>query len=236
MSLSSPYGFDQDHAQVRPRIASCVLLLAGLAVAIAASARAGTPGASFFDGTFVDADWIVTLTDASVNGEVTAQQTMGGNPGYYRDVEQELTDLPGLVQAIHAHTGFVFEPILGGEILSVDWSIDFFNLQVGQAVALAIEQDGIWYIGDVFVTTSFGPGIWTSRERIGLTESDFPGVDFSSNGAPLSFGFFTANSGEVGVFRVGYDNFGVRLWGESFSDGFESGDVCAWSSASEGCD
>ena len=164
------------------------------------------------DTEFNNADWALNIT-SNVGGTVTAGQVnSGGNPGNYRNVTNTGITDPATIflAAVHLNPSFVYDPATQGAIDSIDWSIDFQNLSSGQAVQLALEQGGVVAVADTFVTTS-APAGWNTHPHTGLTAADFPTLDFSATGAPITLGFRTANSGQIGIFQVGYDNFEVTI-------------------------
>jgi hypothetical protein len=188
-----------------------LLLVPGLALVLFAQhARAAVV---FSDGSFDDADWSLMLSAGSSGGTAMAGQAAdGGNPGSFRDVQHEVNSTSGLVQAFHFNPAFVYEPGASGAIASVAWLIDFQNFQAGQAAALLIEQGGVFTVADIFTTTPVGLGAWNTHAQSGITAADF-GItpDFSSSAPAISFGFLTANSGQVGMFQVGYDNLEITI-------------------------
>lgn len=189
----------------------CIFIVFAALLSIASISKADTV---FSDATFNDANWNITISAASMNGtSIGIQEASGGNPDEYRRVTQEVTSLPGLIQAYHLNSNFVYDPSMSGAIDTIDWSIDFQNLQVGQAVALALQQDGNLFIADVFTTTAAGTGVWNNHALNGIVASDFNlgGLDFSDTAAPITLGFFTANSGQIGIFETGYDNLQITI-------------------------
>ncbi len=201
-----------------------------LLLATALSAFLCIPRASadaiYSDGLFDNADWSLTLSAGTTNGTAVAlQSAVGGNPDNFRNVTHSVTSIPGLVQVFHTQSTFVYDPSVQGAIDSIAWSIDFKNSELGQAAALMFEQGGVFHIADVFVTTSFGTGAWHTHSAPALLEADFGNAaDFSASGAPITFGIFTANSGQVGTFTTGYDNLLITvsstLTGDLDADGF----------------
>jgi len=145
------------------------------------------------------------------------QQLAGGNPDAFWEVANRPTPVMGEnVHGWHLHTGFVYDPSVEGALDSVGWSIDFENLTSGHAAGLAIEQDGTLMSAGFFITTPDRPG-WFTHEAAGLLAGDFSagGPDFSASGAPITFGFFAANTfdpaaGDVSN-DVAYDNLEITL-------------------------
>jgi hypothetical protein len=188
-------------------------LIVAIAVAFGLLHQQALATLVFADGDFDDADWTLTLSASSQDGTAMASQVeTGGTPGSYRDVLHEVSSTSGLVQAFHFNPAYVYDPGVSGPIDTITWTIDFQNFQAGQAAALLIEQDGVFTVADTFVTTFAGLGTWNMHSKSGITAADF-GItpDFSAAGSPISFGFLTANSGQVGTFQVGYDNLAITI-------------------------
>jgi hypothetical protein len=141
---------------------------------------------------------------------------VGGNPDdFYRAIDRP--DVGFFVAGYHLNSQFVYDPSVEGAIESVAWSIDFKNLAQGHHTALAIEQNGVQYLAlpSAILTAGAGLGVWVNHSLGGFTEGNFGGPDFSQSGAPITFGFRTANSynpvaGDVDNV-VGYDNLEITV-------------------------
>jgi len=166
------------------------------------------------DDTFAPADWsIVTAGDGVVTG---VQALSGGNPDEFRHVVNR-PDVNLFVAGFHTNSTFVYDPSVQGAIQSIDWSIDYNNIQSGQHVSLFLEQAGVRYVAGSsgLTTTGAGIGVWAAHSTTALIESDFGTPDFSVSGAPITFGFRTASSydpaaGDINN-TVGYDNLTITI-------------------------
>ncbi|MEM7147522.1 MAG: hypothetical protein AAF591_20570 [Verrucomicrobiota bacterium] len=181
------------------------------------AATAGySAGVTFMDGTFANANWNLNVVSTS-GGSITAGQVgAGGNPGSYRLVTNSGTIPPAgsvFLAAYHLNPSFVYDPGAMGAIDTISWSIDYQNFSSGQALQLGFQQGGSFFATtSVFVTTGSGTGSWFPHAQGPLMEGDFGGApDFSATGAPITFGFRTANSGQLGTFEVGYDNISITV-------------------------
>lgn len=171
------------------------------------------------DTEFNDADWALTVL-FTTGGSITASQAPNigrpeaGNPGNYRDVINTGIVNPSTINmaALHINPLLTYDPTSQGAIDTIDFSIDYQNFSAGQAVQFALGQGSTTaFTSSVFVTTSSGTGAWNNFSLASLSSIDFPSIDFSSSAAPIAFGFRTANSGQIGTFEVGYDNFEVTV-------------------------
>ena len=187
----------------------------------------------FADFNFEDVDWELILCIENMDGNASAFQNdqIPGADGTYREVRHFIGPPPALLRVFHLHSDFVFTPQPNTAIAELDWSIDFRNLVSGQAVALAIEQNGSFYFGDVFVTTFWKNANvqFVNRTNLGVSPTKFinsatnlPG--FPKLAEPVRLGFLTANSGQFGnpEKTVLYDNLSIELkiYGDLNCDGF----------------
>jgi len=63
-------------------------------------------------------------------------------------------------------------------------------------------------------TNAFTNTTWETTAALDLTAADFPGVDFSAAGGPITFGFFRSNTNSGGgalTLTHGVDNFKVEI-------------------------
>ncbi|MBS0187458.1 MAG: hypothetical protein JSS51_05280 [Planctomycetes bacterium] len=199
-----------------------VLLAAALtALAGVASSALADNQVSFTDGTFANADWTLTLVTTGTGGTATGTQNANGNPGTGRRVVHNVNGGTTSVQAQHMNiAGANIMDLASGDIITIDCSIMArYNSGVGgngQTIAFLVEQAGVRYASSSLTTGSSGN--WVTRSA-SLTAASFsrvdglPGTpDFSSAGAPLTFGYRTVNNGSGGgAFSqtVTYDNFSV---------------------------
>ena len=189
----------------------------------------------FSDGEFNLADWQVEKFFWGNGGSITPTQRLsGGNPGKFLEIDHYVQTAgadPSVVYGLHTRNGATYDPAGQGEIIAVDFSIDYKNFQTtaaGVAFGLGLKQDGKIYqicsevsgtiknwqteIGFGLSQTSFG--LWTD---IGYSFiADFSqNPDFSSAGSPIEFGFFTSNSNipyyTALVENIGFDNWTVSI-------------------------
>lgn len=177
------------------------------------------------DSTFLDANWTGTQFVAGNGGASTGTQVLvGGNPGPYRNVTDQLNAAPVAGQTIvlsaHIYTPFTYDPAVSGAIGSLTYAEDAACTSGcfgdGQSTGPALVQGGNFYIlSSSSVVT--GPGLaWLPHTLNALTAADFGLVnvtqftifdntqhpDFSASGAPIQFGFFRGNG--TGVNGGGY--------------------------------
>lgn len=197
----------------------------GLTVPLFIAVIGGTGGlanaqVTFSDGTFAASNWPVeTIGGGSA---VSTQVTSGGNPGAFRRVAQTV-NAGSTVYIVHRFgntTTTRYVPATQGAIGSVDFSIDyriFDGVGQGQAFYLMAKQGNEDFIAGGAVTGL--STAWQSYAINGVLPTDFscitnPGlsVDFSATGAPIRFGFVTANSSTGAGYSItaDYDNFFVR--------------------------
>jgi PEP-CTERM motif len=203
------------------RISMCVLLAALCLVPRAVFAGMLT----FSDSEFLDANW-----DASVvfetNGPSTVmamQQTAGGNPGAFRQVDHSF-NAQGSIISGHLFSLANYDPASQGAITQVDLAMDLILFDGGDSLVVAygalLEQGGSFYTGG-FVLTPIAPttNVWEGRSILGLTETDFQLVggggnpDFSISGASIQFGFYAANGTDFGATSTssGIDNYSLTV-------------------------
>ena len=189
---------------------------------------------TFSDGTFNNADWQVSMLFQGYNGgSVTGSQVAsGGIPGTYRSINTSVNPL-GAEDPYSNVLGFnqwlpgTFNPATQGAISSVDFSIDFLNIDTfgnGQGFELALTQSGSLY-GLLPHNTGIGGG-WQHFALSDVTASDFYQItsappiytfdgthhpDFSAAGCPISFGFYaaTATTDVPFTLTAGCDNWSV---------------------------
>lgn len=186
-------------------------------------------GATVADATFVDANWSLTVFPAGNGGSVGASQTtISGNP--LRSVNDTVNGTPSVILGTHIYTPFSYNPAVSGPISTVSYSESAICLSGcfgdGQSTGPALLQGGILYIYNVTLVT--GPGTtFAPLALTGLAAASFSQVavtttglfndvhpDFSSNGAPIQFGFFRANgSGPSAGYSLvgGIDNWQVTV-------------------------
>lgn len=173
---------------------------------------------SFYDGTFVDNDWQLSVLTWGNGGSATSGQlTTGGNPGACRAVTNFVNDWGSMVHAVCTNLEWTHVLATGGAIESVDCS---FDVRTGSGnVGIVAIQDGLAYTGPWYTLYN---NAWTTKNFSGFRADDFslPGFDtihpnFSSTGSPLTWGFRIANSSDSD--KLGYvsttlvDNVSITL-------------------------
>jgi uncharacterized protein (TIGR03382 family) len=198
-------------------------LLTGVAT-LAMVCGSASAAVVFADGTFTPSNWgFETLTIGAGGTSVPSQVVIDGNPAPAREIQN--TPLPGGTVYGFSRYGTTnatrYEPMTMGEILSVDFRIDYrwtggYYGSAGHALMVGAKQGSYVYYAAYSVTGT--SGVWATKVATGLTASDFlplvgsaPGLDFSSTGAPIRFGFIVGNSATVSTYfnTVLYDNFEV---------------------------
>ncbi len=149
-------------------------------------------------------------------GQTFSQEMSGGNPDEFFRAE---TINSSYVLYAHMNSSFVYDPMTD-PLDSVDFSFDALNFSsngnAGMGFGLAVEQSGSLFTGPVQNSKGALTFDWENFLQSGLVESDFAqqtgsaNLDFSSGGAPLTFGFFTTNSHGTGII-AGYDNYAVTV-------------------------
>jgi len=192
-------------------------------MAICAVPLAAHGASTFSDGTFNPSNWgFETIGSGTVTfGQIAA----GGNPGQYRQIDQVVNQNTGWFYSFSRYGTTMptrYEPAVSGAIASVDFSIDSRTISVlsGQVpgIGLGIKQGSL-----VFMQTAFFNGFantWTTYSVNSLTPASFScingagSLDFSASGAPIRFGFITANA-SFSATTTGsvsdYDNFFVNV-------------------------
>lgn len=149
----------------------------------------------------------------------------------YRDVTDTTptaaNDVEATVYGFHIYTAQTYSPSLSGPIATIAVSMDY---ECPDSVGTCLNADGqafgpaVMQNGKYFVVTTFGASTgvttgWKTFTSSGLTALNFYEVlpdgstsqqhpDFSSAGAPINCGFYTANFTYGGSFQnhAGYDN------------------------------
>jgi hypothetical protein len=195
------------------------MLTRSIACAVIVGATAAQLSAAVFvDQTFTPADWTANVTPAA--GQSSSQVADGGNSATIPDPFRRVTTQTGaFTQTFHINPSFVVDPDVT-PIVSIDFTIDFKAFAAfgeGMAYGLGIEQDGMRYRAAYAITDSDASSfVWNQGGTNGLVAGDFikdGGVglpNFSSGGEPISFGFWTGNTGGNGI-SIGYDNYGVTV-------------------------
>lgn len=190
----------------------------------------------FQDSVFNNGDWTTQIIprgpDGTSSGTAMQVDDVGnpGNPGQFRQVSsQRDPDTAGLDNSVGVWSFFNTSYDLSalGAITSIDTTIDYkqFNLGSLGSINAAVMQGGTVYLSfERFITPVSD---WTSIDT--LTDGDWTGLvqnsffdpdnissrpDFSSSGAPISFGwvYIISTPSENPVSRTtGFDNWSVTI-------------------------
>ena len=166
-----------------------------------------------------------------VNGVALAPDVVRslGNPGAFRKTTQQWTGGNGVsagLEAAHLLFSTIHDPARDGAIDHVDFSFDVIVISqqggtAGVAIFPLLVQNGAYFQ----YYDAGNPVVWTHKTFSGLTATDFVNAsagartgplnpDFSSSGAPIQFGYATANGSATGVPMTtvsGVDNWNVVL-------------------------
>jgi hypothetical protein len=178
-------------------------------------AHASQADFSISDSTFSDSDWplFLTLEFGDNAGSANGQDVISGNLAPSRlhviGTPGSPTD-PGYFIASF-YGAAVYDPSVEGAISSIDWSFDWRrgNDPNTSTIAPAIYQGGIVFNASELLNTVFYE--WQTDVRFGLTEADFPGIDFSANGDPIYFGYRWYAGTFNGLMNMAIDNFSVEV-------------------------
>ncbi|RMF94797.1 MAG: PEP-CTERM sorting domain-containing protein [Candidatus Schekmanbacteria bacterium] len=176
----------------------------------------------FYDSTFNDSDWSLTIQTKAGGGTVTAMQVAtGGNPGEFREIINSVNYGPGSsVFGYHIRNGADYDPSTEGAIGSIDYSEDsimFTGFGDGEATGPALFQNGKYYYSAQLYSNQ---SVWTHQSLLSLGEQDFHTLydnndhpDFSATGSIISFGFFRANTTTFGSYTIdaGIDNWTLKI-------------------------
>ena len=199
-----------------------------IAVALVAwTATSHAAPVTFSDGVFANANWTAQkILDGTFS---SFQVATGGNPGEFRETDHLNLNTGQSIYVVNLLTSAVYKPSVSGAISSIDISFDakFLGGSTGTSqfsVRLAFEQGGIIFV-PLTVGTALGPGngqpglAFQSFSLPGFTAADFttigpPGsLDFSSSGAPITFGYVTSDTlqADNGFVKGGVDNWSVTV-------------------------
>lgn len=187
----------------------------------------------FSDQIFLDSNWTTQVIPRGPDGTSSGsamQVLAGGNLGPFRQTTSERDpDTAGLDNSVGVWSFFntSYDPSTLGAITSIDTTIDYkqFNLGSLGSINAAVMQGGTVYLSfERFITPVSD---WTSIDT--LTDGDWTGLvqnsffdpdnissrpDFSSSGAPISFGwvYIISTPSENPVSRTtGFDNWSVTI-------------------------
>lgn len=188
------------------RVLRCVWIGAWV-FGFAASSPAQT---ILFDGEFANGDWTHSVLYATAGGSLgpVVQVATGGNPDAHQRGEHTVTNSFETIYDGHQCTGCgTFDPAANGPILSVSVEYDYRDsadpIGFGTEDGVLVRQASQTYIRKI---DSSGPhASWTPLSVTGLTDTDANwnlintsglsagAPDFSTNGGPLEFGYYTRN-------------------------------------------
>lgn len=200
-------------------VLSVVVVLAGKAQAVPLVSDGDMSIGNWFSQIFSD------TTPGGDASSLTMSEFGGGNPGSYLEIQHTYTGPGGLLVG-HANFLTIHFPAFDGvlDALTYSFDVNFFNTPGqggsppgGVAFRAMLFQDNNVYQAGFQVATA---AVWTTLTFTNLLPSDFvlidgigaPTPDFSLSGAPMLFGFFSANSsccGGANVTTFGVDNFTV---------------------------
>lgn len=182
-----------------------------LAVALVSGLASGARAAPLEYGAGDFSAWSSQTFLGFVGGQVVSPQASGGNPGASLLVT---TVTNAATFTGHFDPAFVYDPA-NGAIASISASLDYLNVSsFGQGhggSALLLRQGASWFYAGSFLTGSTVDGTWRTTSVSNATAVQFARLagsdtlDFSSAGAPITLGFWTANESGNGI-TVRYDN------------------------------
>jgi hypothetical protein len=165
------------------------------------------------DTEFVDSDWKMTSYAYGTYGGSGSAAQVGGT----REISNSCGPFYSGANNVSLYQPFTYDPAVQGALSGLSFSIDTRYLTGLSAYGFVVAQGAnVWGAGYQINTPS-----WLTYE-VEPAEGDYfpiaPGTvgapDFSAEGAPLQFGFYTANSsaGGSGYTHTGqWDNFRVEF-------------------------
>jgi hypothetical protein len=187
---------------------------------IAATCSVACGQVVYQDGEFASGTWVIEPSVSGDGGSVSAVTSPTGNPGNARRVTTAATR---------------YEPGTQGAIGSVSMWLDVRHLDglgIGEGVTLAIKQGQVVYrTGMRYMGNS---GSWVRLEVLSVRGDEFSRVDgqpgipeFSAQGQPIRFGFFTSSATPGGAFAsiTDFDNFRIEVVPACKADFNEDGGV-----------
>lgn len=186
----------------------------------------------FSDAMFSSDDWTVETVVSNALGSATfSALATGGNPDAHRRVRLDLGSatapalVPGISQYVWRNDA-VYDPLFEGAIDWIDYSEDFLAIVANDNVltGIAIRQAGNVYHA---LLSPGSTATWSTKSLSQLSQSDFrrgsSEPDFSSNGAPIQFGFVRSLGSAAGATfgisaEAGIDNWSVRITRATIAD------------------
>lgn len=191
------------------------------------------------DSAFISDNWTVHELSTFGASQISAQVSVGGNPGSYRFMEHFLPepDSSGMlceIEVVHIYAIESYNPGTQGAIISIDYSEDIKLLNLPWTYAfitsmLVCEQDGKLYYALPFVQI-IADTTWTTQSVTNLTASSFRAFDesrdkpnFTFFGSPIRFGYYRASSRfrnspvpDIPMLMImhGIDNWKVKIYND----------------------
>jgi hypothetical protein len=194
------------------------------ATGTAASLAPTALGASFFDGTLTTVGWTLEVLQGGNGGTVaTTDVATGGNPGGFRRVTLSPRAAPAAdrlssVAAFQLRDDATWDPRSQGALSSVSLYHDHRAAPGPQFVALAVKQDGKYFVATGSHNHYADAQAWTPFADTGLRSLDFvrlptdlstqyaEGPDLTTAGGPMTFGYYLGAS--TGYGGSGYSTTG----------------------------
>ncbi|MGQ0628040.1 MAG: hypothetical protein ACT4PL_08075 [Phycisphaerales bacterium] len=196
-----------------------ILSLALATASFASFASFASAAVMVSDGTFADANWTCIPNPYGIGGGTgSGAQTASGREGTGRLTSNSANPTFSGSYNVHLFTTFVYDPASAGPLTELAFTIDSRFLNGLSAIGFAIEQGGtLWYTGYELNTSS-----WATYTHVPAPADFFnlpfgaPATlpDFSASGAPIRFGFYSANGtgGGAGYTNSSvFDNFAVSF-------------------------
>lgn len=191
------------------------------------------------DTEFNASNWVIEQFRSGGGGSVSAVVSPTGNPGNARRVTTSVNAQAGsTVSGFHRFGTTMatrYEPGVQGAIGSISMSLDvrfIDGTDIGEGVTLAIKQGQVIYRTGMRYTGN--SGAWVRLEVDSIRGDDFSRIDgepglpeFSAQGQPIRFGFFTSSATPGGAFAAitDVDNFRVEIIPACKADFNEDGGV-----------
>jgi len=187
----------------------------------------GSTRVVYSDGAFFEKDWkdvVLAVEDPQNVTRFTSYHEHSGGPGYGGPFQKGQYVYATYLSVGHVAAGLgSYDPSTRGPIEHLAFEFDFKNFASLSAVGLLIRQAGNHYILGCALGSPDWERVawsWTSDEIQALVQTyappETPALDITAAGAPIQFGYFTANSdgnpdgtSEIPVW--GIDNFTVTV-------------------------
>lgn len=175
-----------------------------MVLSFTAQTVAADPGNSNCDAVFEKGGWtekkIVDTTSGSAATFFVTQVPTGGNPTFYRSTTHKFGK--GAIIVAHLKTSAVYDPANQGGIATIEYSYDLrhFTDSLGAVgYRFLVYQNNTYYGGPMNEVYN---NAWQNFPGANLDATKFQKIagggasnpDFSATGAPITFGYLTANS------------------------------------------